>query len=85
MYNRELLEKFARNIISLIEANKIQNYSETRLILGPLVPALDDIFVHNIGLGKAIDDWLEYLADGNEPMSVHQRKIVVEDLERYFD
>lgn len=85
MYSKELLEKFARNTVNLIEAGQLKSYNEIRDVLEPLVPALDDVFVHHIGLGKAIDDWLEYLADGNTAMAIHQRRIVVEDLDKYFE
>lgn len=84
MKSREILEKFARNTISLIESGQLKSYNEIRQVLEPLVPALDAAFVHNIGLGSAIDDWLEYLDDNNKAMATHQRRIVVEDLEEYF-
>lgn len=79
------LEDFARNIVALIDDEQITKYSEARKILAPLVDALDAKFVYNIGLGTAIDDWLEYLEDGNTQMANHQRRIVVEDLDGYFE
>lgn len=84
MFDKKMLEKFSRNIIGMIDVGRLTNYNEIRQLIEPLLPALDKYFVYNIDLGMAIDDWLEYLADGNTAMATHQRKIVVDDLGKYF-
>lgn len=80
------LENEARELISQVKNLNIRNSNDRsrarylRLSYRLKFDELDQQFsAKNIGLGQAIDEWLEYISTSNEAMAVYQKKTIIHE------
>lgn len=87
---RPQLVAFVRMLVSEVDNLDIESGDEKTLVIlhglcAELWPVLDHEFPHGFGLGQAIEEWIELKRDpNNKQMANHQRKIVVEDLDKFL-
>lgn len=87
---REQLKVFVRQFVRQIDQLDPKGDHKTLIALHGVAenlwPILDHEFPRGFGLGQAIEEWLDLKLDlENQQMADHQRRIVVEDLEKFLE